>query len=140
MSCTSYSNSSLISPLEFWFRRQGTSNTLIESKNSKLRLPRIVEDIDETKKKTAQLGKTSSAKLNSIKNSKKNIYRSKTPNSNFFYERCIEDVFESNHPRDLKFDLPRELVYVRSLPFLKYVTYGTGKSFESRWKLEMFID
>lgn len=65
----------------------------------------------------------------------------KTPQpANSYYQQCIDDVFKSNQPEKLKLTAPRELKYVRSIPFFKYVTFGSGKSFNCIWQIEIFKD
>jgi hypothetical protein len=56
------------------------------------------------------------------------------PNS--FYLKCINDVININQPQNLELYEPRELRYVKSIPFFKYITYGTGSSVNTVWKID----
>lgn len=65
----------------------------------------------------------------------------RTPQPHIFYQKCIDDVFESNKPKDMdKLVIPRELKYVHSIPYMKYVTFGSGKCFDTVWHIEMYKD
>lgn len=156
MNRSSYSDSesSNISPLDSWFRRQGgpSSTTLrpyLVYDNVPSKLPRIRESVQEWDHTSSNIrtnhrshhfnshgiDKHKGHHLNN--NSSSHHYRSKTPNASFFYQKCIDEVTESNHPNDMEFRVPRELAYVRSIPYMRYVTYGTGNCNDSVWQLEI---
>lgn len=142
-----------ISPLDSWLRCQGstTASTNKTASNEKTRLPNLLD-------KTINYNYVAQKKAKSEENATTKIFasnsqpcldynarhrkqpdRCRTPKPSVFYQKCIDDVCESNQPKDLKLVLPRELTYVRSLPFIKYVTYGTGKCFDgSVWQIKMF--
>lgn len=54
-----------------------------------------------------------------------------------FYSRCIEDVVDSNMPENMNLKRPRELEYIRNMPFYKYITFGCGESCENFWQIKI---
>lgn len=139
-------NENVKSDLDLWFRRQGINKSALDFESpSRIKLPRIREVNEPTNivNSNANNNNKQCSKISSqfISNSNPNFSstkptdRCRTPH--LFYQRCIDEVTDVNHPDDLDLKLPRELVYVRSLPFIRYVTYGTGKCFNSMWQLEM---
>jgi hypothetical protein len=142
-----------LSPLNSWFRQMGGSSHLTslnlkryDTEINSLKLPLIRTNTNLTTNKHLKKLKNKKTKLNldgnnsssaSISNmlSESNMI---TYPSNAFFTKCIEDVVKSNHPNKLIFNEPRELKYVHSLPYLKYVTYGSGKCSDCKWKIDMF--
>jgi len=53
--------------------------------------------------------------------------------SNVFYSRCIDDVIAINEPGLKSYQAPKEMEYVQSIPYLKYVTVGGGYL----WQIEI---
>ena len=53
--------------------------------------------------------------------------------SNVFYSRCIDDVIAINEPGLQNYQAPKEMEYVQSIPYLKYVTVGGGYL----WQIEI---
>lgn len=133
------------SPLDSWFRRQGSSSRQshhVYTNQTTTKLPRIRESIEfepvnrrNNHRYTSQI--TSNMNSDNNKSRVNNRQRSKTPNASFFYQKCIDEVSSSNHPSDLELSVPRELAYVRSIPTMKYITYGTGNCNDSVWQLEI---
>lgn len=158
------------SPLNSWFRQQGgsfLSSSSSSSKTSKsmgLRLPRLSNPSTNSGKASQDKKENIKAKKfnnsTNLKNSSTNsaYFNSSSTYSNFddkeeasrdtrtpqptnlYYQQCIDEVFKSNLPEKLKLIAPRELKYVRSIPFFKYVTFGSGKSFGCIWQIEIFKD
>lgn len=142
-----------ISPLNSWFRQMGGSNHLTslnlkryDSEIDTFKLPLIRTNTDLVTNKSFKKAKHKKSKLKSdeSKSGSTSISDMSTESkiitypSSAFFTKCIEDVVESNHPNKLKFNEPRELKYVHSLPYFKYVTYGSGKCLGCKWKIDMF--
>lgn len=135
-----------------WFRQQGgtvtkgsSSKNLNSNSNSNFTLPKLPGSQEnelkrKNKKRDKRFNQNSYASFNSTSMASLNSNETreiKTPiPGNSFYLKCINDVSKSNLPQTQKFTEPRELKYVQSIPFFKYVTFGSGKSFNCVWQIQ----
>ena len=53
-----------------------------------------------------------------------------------FHLKCIDDVFKHNEPKDMFIDDPKELIYIKKLPFLKLSIFGVGSIKDYLWELK----
>ena len=129
--------------LNSWVRQQGNAHTTAifgtsskaseaRSPNDRLRLPKLDRAFDSA---------SSNESLKAAQRAKKKRVTDpascKTPNPcNQFYAKCIDDVLKCNEPKKMKLVMPRELRYVKNLPFLKYTAFGCGKSIDCLWQIE----
>jgi hypothetical protein len=139
------------SVLNSWYRQQGDTTKAQQLNNRlNLRLPKIKNKskkiiINEStsqnrlhdKEKLPQIFSSNSQYYAEL-NADKNLMTDSKSKANYFYQKCIDDVVNSNRPELLKLSDPKELLYVRELYDIKYTTYGFGKSFGSVWNLEIF--
>jgi hypothetical protein len=52
-----------------------------------------------------------------------------------FYLDCINAVDRFNRPEQMHLSEPKELIYVRNLPSLKFIIFGQGKLINSMWEI-----
>lgn len=125
------------SPLNSWFRQQGASKTNLNISNPKTKLPKL-NGRRSSKKSGEHNNMLRSNTLHSFKEAEEEEDRGYSPPSapNSFYLKCINDVINTNQPQNLDLYEPRELRYVQSIPFFKYITYGTGRSLNTVWKID----
>ena len=156
------------SPLNQWFRQQGSTKTKVLPNSNKdnrghkskymskiLNLPCIINSNSTETLKPRKNPHHDKASLYTASHSKFSLASGEVANeseksssdlklhdphkeqSNLFYSRCIEDVIRINEPQMHIFDAPKELTYVQSIPYLKYVTYGSGKAVDCIWQIEV---
>ena len=155
--------------LNSWFRQQGSSKSVIyestkkPKKSKSLKLPKLsTSELDKPRRKNSFMSLDSmtdfhtkhffdtseqvftNCHVNSLTKSgtfiNENRDLSRTPDPSSFYLRCIDDVIRSNQPSKQIYDEPSELTYVQSLPHLKYVTFGCGRTLTNLWKIQIFKD
>jgi hypothetical protein len=145
------------SPLNSWFRQQGSSNRMPSVQNkiklgsnstSRISALRQHQHGDGSSKTFPSLFRSQTKDVfnsNSLDNfnSKAHVEPPRTPKTPFpahtFYSRCINDVTLINQPSKFNLVEPRELKYAKSKPYLSYLTFGCGKSKHYVWRIEKQI-
>ena len=119
---TSYSNyfNKQNELLNSWIRQQGHSEDL---------LPKIKKKRKFSKYLNVN-GDSSDAKLPLIVQGKDKLL-------NIYHNKCIDEVFKHNEPRNRLnlIDDPKELVYLKKLPEIKMSVRGIGKTKDYTWEI-----
>jgi hypothetical protein len=128
------------SSLHSWIRQQGGGHTntkisLLKSKPKHEYSFLIEKDINNFNNRTGTTNTIISTTTNKTSNTT-SVLRSNTPRPNSFHQKCIDDVLKSNEPKNHYINDPKELVYIKSLPYLKLSILGIGKTNKCLWELK----
>jgi hypothetical protein len=69
-------------------------------------------------------------------NSNENIIDMSRTTPKPFHLKCIDDVLKYNEPKNMFIDDPKELLYIKKLPYLKLSILGVGKTKDLLWQLK----
>ena len=137
-SATPHRNNS--SSLNSWIRQQGNTHVnsgkpLLSKLRPKYEYSFVTEGSTSINNFHERIGTTDTSITTTTTATNNNVVRANTPKMNAFHCKCIDDVLKINEPKNQLINDPKELIYIKSLPYLKVSIVGVGRTKGCLWEL-----